>query len=512
MKRGVVYLVGAGPGDLGLVTLRARELIAGADVLVYDYLVHPDLVDWCRPGCEVTYVGKKAGFHAMPQSEIEQLLIAHAAAGKSVVRLKGGDPYVFGRGGEEAKALAAAGLAFQVVPGVTAALAAGAYAGIPLTHRNTSASLIFVTGHEDPEKHELQVDWASLGTLRNTTLAIYMGMGHLVEITAKLQAGGMAATTPAAVVQWASLGRQRSVAAPISELAEAVTKAGLKAPAIVLIGDVVQHQEAVDWFEHLPLFGRRIAITRTRSQNSELRAKLEHLGAEVLELPLIKVEPVRPRDEIVDVFSELGTYDWIVFTSPNGVRGFFDCFFKAYDEIRNLGLLRFACVGEATKAAIEAYHLKVECVPKVATADALADAMIASGSLDSAKVVVVTGNLNRATLIKRLEEEGHAIVDRLQLYETTTVSLADDPAAADFREKGADAVLFASSSAVTAFRHQAAALQLDEKAQQPSLGSIGPQTTMTLRESGLTPDFEAKSPGIDQLVAALVKHVGKSTA
>ena len=268
MKRGLVFLVGAGPGDLGLVTLRARELIADTDVLVYDYLVHPELVDWCRPGCEVIYVGKKAGFHAMPQADIEKLLVDRAKAGKTVVRLKGGDPYVFGRGGEEAKALAAAKIAFEVVPGVTAALAAGAYAGIPLTHRNTSASLIFVTGHEDPEKHELQVDWPALGGLKNTTLAIYMGMGHLAEIAAGLLKGGMDASTPAAVVQWASLGRQRSVASTIANLPQVVTDAGLAAPAIILVGDVVKHQEAVDWFEHLPLFGRRIAITRTRQRTA----------------------------------------------------------------------------------------------------------------------------------------------------------------------------------------------------------------------------------------------------
>lgn len=512
MSKGVVFLVGAGPGDLGLVTFRAKALIEAADVLVYDYLVHPDLVDWCKDGCEVVYVGKKAGFHAMPQAEIEALLVDRASQGKQVVRLKGGDPYVFGRGGEEAKALAAAGVKFEVVPGVTAALAAGAYAGIPLTHRNTSSSLVFVTGHEDPEKHTLQVDWPALGALKNTTLAIYMGMGRLADIMSGLQAGGMSPSTPAAVVQWASLGRQRSVAATVGDLPARVTEAGLKAPAIILVGDVVRHQEAVDWFEHLPLFGRRIAITRTRQQNSELRAKLEHLGADVLELPLIKVDPVRPRDEIVDVFAELGSYDWIVFTSPNGVKGFFDCFFRAYDEIRNLGMLRFACVGDATRAAIEAYRVKVECMPKVATADALADALIATDSLDSAKVVVITGNLNRDTLAKRLEEEGRAIVDRLQLYETTKTDLSAHPAAADFREGGADAVLFASSSAVTAFRDQAAALQLETGARRPALGSIGPQTTETLTSAGLKPDFEAKSPGIDALIDALVKHLGKSTS
>jgi uroporphyrinogen III methyltransferase / synthase len=507
MAAGIVYLVGAGPGDLGLVTLRAKALIEQAEVLVYDYLVHPELVAWCLPDCEVVYVGKKAGFHALPQGEIESLLVDRARAGKRVVRLKGGDPFVFGRGGEEVRALAAAGLAFEVVPGVTAALAAGAYAGIPLTQRNTSSALICLTGHEDPTKHELQVDWRSFGGLKNSTLAIYMGMGRLPDIVAGLLAGGLDPATPAAVVQWASLGRQRSLAAPVAELPEAVKAAGLGAPAIILIGAVVRDHETVDWFEHLPLFGRRIAITRTRRQNSELRPRLEHLGAEVLELALTETRPVKPREALVEVFAELGSYDWIVFTSPNGVTQFFARFCEAFDDVRALGLMRFAAVGEATRREIERNRVRVECVPETATAEALADALIATGSLDSAKIVVVTGNLNRDTLVTRLEQEGRAIVDRLQVYETVPVDLRDDPAAEDFRARGADAVLFASSSAVETFAAQAAALLPGPDARRPRLGSIGPQTTASLRALGQAPDFEAASPGLDALVAALVENL-----
>jgi uroporphyrinogen III methyltransferase / synthase len=503
---GKVFLVGAGPGDLGLVTFRARELLGAADVLVYDYLVHPDLLGWCRPDCEVIYVGKKAGFHAMPQEEIEALLVARARAGKTVVRLKGGDPFVFGRGGEEARSLARDGIPFEVVPGVTAALAAGAYAGIPLTQRNTSSSLVFVTGHEDPTKHELQVDWRKLGTLKNTTLAIYMGMGHLAEIMRELQAGGLPADTPAAVVQWASLGRQRSVAGTVSDLPERVAQAKLSAPAIIFVGEVVRHQETVDWFEHLPLFGRRVAITRHRDGNSELRAKLEHLGAEVVELPLIRVVSDVDKHTLFEVLSELGSYDWIAFTSANGVRVFFEEFFRIYDEIRNLGLLRFACIGEATAREIRRHHIKVECQPDVATAEALAEALIETGSLESAKVVVVTGNLNRDVLVQKLEE-AHAIVDQLPLYKTEKPDLTEDAAVADFRQRGADAVLFASSSAVEAFVGQAKHLQLDPEARRPLAGSIGPQTTATMKKIGMPVDFEAEKPGLDELITALVRKL-----
>jgi uroporphyrinogen III methyltransferase/synthase len=502
--KGIVHLVGAGPGEPGLVTLRARELIAAADVLVHDHLVHPALLQWRRADCEVLFAGKTAGCHTLPQEEIEAALVKHAQAGKKVVRLKGGDPLVFGRGGEEARALAAAGVAFEIVPGVTAALAAGAYAGIPLTRRGVSASLVFLTGHEDPAKPGTQVDWRAFGALKNTTLAIYMGMGQLRHILAELVAGGLAAATPAAVVQWASLGRQRSVAGTAATLAGLVEKAGLASPAIILVGEVVRGHEATDWFEHLPLFGRRVAITRTRDQNSELRDKLEALGAEVLELPLIRVTKDVDRHGLVEILTELGQYDWIVFTSANGVRFFFEEFFKGFPDVRALGGLRFACIGAATAREIEQLHLKVECQPDTATGESLADALIATGSLDNAKVIVVTGNLNRDTLVKKLEQEGRAIVDRLLLYATARTDLAADPVAADFRARGADAILFASSSAVASFASQADALKLEKGATKPLVGSIGPQTTATIKEHELAADFTAKQPSLDALVAATV--------
>lgn len=509
MSSGIVHLVGAGAGDLGLFTLRARELIAAADVLVYDYLVHPEAVKWCRAECEVLYVGKKAGCHTVPQEEIEALLVKHATAGKKVVRLKGGDPYIFGRGGEEARSLAKAGVPFEVVPGVTAALAAGAYAGIPLTFRNVSTSLVFLTGHEDPTKAGgAQVDWRSFGALKNTTLAIYMGMGRLEFILAELRAGGLSAETPAAVVQWASLGRQRSVSGTVADLAARVAKAGLAAPAIVFVGEVVRDHEAIDWFERLPLFGRRVAITRTRDQNSELREKLETLGAEVLELPLINITKDVSKYGLVEILSELGSYDWIVFTSANGVRYFFEEFLKGFKDIRALGLLRFACIGKATAREIEKHHIRVECMPDDATGSSLAEALIETGSLDSAKVIVVTGNLNRDKLVKKLEA-ARAIVDRLPLYKTEKTDLENDPVADDFRQHGADAILFASSSAAESYHAQGASLKLAPGAKKPLVGSIGEQTTETLVEQGMKPDFVAAKPNLDALIASLMKHLAK---
>ncbi len=502
---GIVHLVGAGAGDLGLFTLRAKELISAADVLVYDYLVHPEAVKWCRAECEVVYVGKKAGCHTVPQEEIEALLVTHAQAGKKVVRLKGGDPYIFGRGGEEARTLAKAGVAFEVVPGVTAALAAGAYAGIPLTFRNVSTSLVLLTGHEDPNKTGgSQVDWRSFGALKNTTLAIYMGMGRLEFILSELRAGGLSADTPAAVVQWASLGRQRSVSGTVADLAARVVEAKLAAPAIIFVGEVVRDHEAIDWFEHLPLFGRRVAITRTRDQNSELREKLETLGAEGLELPLINIAKDVSKYGLVEILAELGSYDWIVFTSANGVRYFFEEFLKGFSDIRALGLLRFACIGKATAREIESRHIRVECMPDTATGASLADALIETGSLDSAKVIVVTGNLNRDKLVKKLEA-ARAIVDRLPLYRTEKTDLSADPVADDFRQRGADAILFASSSAAESYHAQADSLELAAGAKKPLIGSIGEQTTETLVEHGMTPDFVAEKPSLDALIAAMAQ-------
>jgi uroporphyrinogen III methyltransferase / synthase len=507
MTKGKVYLVGAGPGDPGLVTCRAKELIASADVVVYDYLVHPELLAWCRADCEKIYVGKRPQRHSRPQEEIESILVARAEAGRTVVRLKGGDPFVFGRGGEEARRLAADGIPFEVVPGITAALAAGACAGIPLTQRNTSSALVFLTGHEDPQTHALATDWRRYGALPDATLAIYMGMGHLRQILSELMAGGLPPATPAAVVQWASLVRQRSVTGTAATLADLAESRQLEAPAVILIGEVVRGHEKVNWFEQLPLLGRRIVVTRAREQAGELRKKLESLGADVLELPLIEVRAKADRDTILEIFAEIGHYDWVVFTSANGVRHFFDLFLKGFRDLRALGVMRVACVGEATARLVRALHLEVEICPAGGTAAELAEAMIATGSLDHARVLVITGNLNRETLVQNLEE-GRAIVDTFQVYENVRTDLTQDPAAEEFRQHGADAVLFASSSAVHAFAAQAAALQPAAGIARPFAGSIGPRTSEAMRKAGIRVEFEAKGSNVDALVDALIERLG----
>ena len=505
-EQGTVYLVGAGPGDPGLITRRAHDLLGEADVLVYDHLVHPDLLQVCREDCEKLYVGKMAGQYSVRQEKIQAILVEQIRAGhRVVVRLKGGDPLVYGRGGDEARHLREHGVAFEIVPGVTAAAAAAAYTGIPLTQRHTSSSVTFLTGHEDPVKGTGVIDWPRWGALE-TTLCIYMGMARLADIVDGLIEGGRDPQTPAAVVQWASTPLQRSCRAPLAELPGRVAEAGLGAPAVVIVGDVVTYGENLNWYEERPLFGRRVVVTRNRAQAGELRERLERLGAEVLEIPLIRVSPDHNESIWSEILEELGSYDWLVFASANGVKHFFDYLLKKHPDIRNLGAMRIAAVGKATARAVEAYRLTCELVPEKATAEGLADALIETGSLDSAKVLVVTGNRGGEKLISRLESEAFAIVDRLPVYKTELEKLDDAPAVGDFRERGADYIVFTSSSTVQSFAEQAPSLKLGPSAKHPLACSIGPVTTEKLKGYGITVHVEPKQSNLDALVEAIRAH------
>ncbi|MFT5824970.1 MAG: uroporphyrinogen III methyltransferase/synthase [Yoonia sp.] len=505
---GTVYLIGAGPGDLGLITVRARELIETADVLLYDYLANPKLLEWTRQGAETIYVGKSSGQHSIPQDEIEEILVNRAQKGLNVVRLKGGDPFVFGRGGEEIEQLEIDKIPFEIVPGITAALATAAYAGIPLSHRDYSSAITFLTGHENPEKHTLSIDFKDYGQNKGT-LCIYMGIGQLPRIVGELQAGGMAGSTPVAIVQWATLNRQRSLFSTIDSVAADLAASGITAPAMIIIGEVVANRTKTDWFEGRPLMGKRVVVTRARDQAGQLTALLESNGAEVIELPFIQVKPDVNQQQLAEILAGIAIYEWIIFTSVNGVKSFFDLFYKAFDDIRCLGPMRIAAVGSATAREIAKHHLKVDLVPEKANGDALATAFIKNEGIESIQMLVVTGNQNRETLVKRLETEGGAIVDTLPLYKTSKTDLSNHPAAERFRTEGADAVLFTSSSTVKSFVDQAAALTLEPGATKPVFGSIGPLTTKTLEEFGLPVEFESKHASLDHFVNDLTEHLNR---
>ena len=368
--KGKVYLIGAGPGDPGLMTLKGRELMERADCLVYDALAAPAMLAWLKPGCEQVYVGKRAGNHAMPQEEINQLLVKSAAKYACTVRLKGGDPYVFGRGGEEALALHAAGIPFEVVPGVSSAIAGPAYAGIPVTHRDFCNQFTVFTGHEGAHKTEPTLDIAGIAAAKGTKVML-MGMSRLRETMLALMEAGQGADVPAAAIQWAATGRQRSVVATVATLADAVEAAGVASPAVVVIGEVVTLAPQLDWRAGLPLCGRRVVVTRTREQASELSIQLEALGADVMELPTIRIADPTDKRDFAEAVVDAPHYDWLVFSSPNGVRRFFQAFFAVYEDIREIGGARIAAVGPGTAAELKKYGLMVDIMPRKAVAEEL---------------------------------------------------------------------------------------------------------------------------------------------
>ena len=349
---GICYLVGAGPGDLGLVTLRAKELIERADVLVYDALSSPALLTWAKPGCEKINAGKRAKDHVLSQEETNALIVEKTKAGKSVVRLKGGDPMIFGRGGEEAAELAAAGVAFEIVPGISSTIAGPAYAGIPVTHRDHNTQLTIFTGHEDPTKGFSSIDFAQLAKAPGTKVFV-MGVARLREITGAFVKNGAAPETPIALTQWATTGAQKTIAGTLTDIADIAEREKFGSPAVAVIGSVVNEREKINWFENRPLFGKRIVVTRTREQAGGLSKALGELGADVIELPTIRIEHPEDRQSFAELVTHAHEYDWLVFTSPNGVERFFDAFFATYPDARSLGNPRIAAIGNGTAKKIK---------------------------------------------------------------------------------------------------------------------------------------------------------------
>jgi uroporphyrinogen III methyltransferase/synthase len=485
-----VFLVGAGPGDPGLLAVRAAELIARADVVLYDRLIPPEALAGARPEAELIYVGKEGGGPQMPQAEIDRLLVQHGAADRLVVRLKGGDPFVFGRGGEEALALRAAGIPFEVVPGITAGVAAPAYAGIPVTHRDVASGVAFVTGHEDPSKPETALDWPALAAFPGT-LVFYMGVRALPRIAERLTAGGRPADEPAAVVERGTLPDQRTLTATLGDVAERAAAAGIRAPAVTVVGSVVRLQESLAWLEARPLHGRTVAVTRARPQASALAARLRELGAAVVEAPAIRVVPVEA--ELPDV----AAYDLVCITSPNGARELFGRLFAAGLDARALAGRTVAAIGPGTAAALREHGIAPDVVPGRSVAEGLVEAL---ADVTVTRALVVRGREGRDVLPDALRARG-ASVDVLVLYETRAEPL--DPAVAR-AAAGADYVTFTSASTVRFFLAATGSLP------GARLASIGPATSAALRAAGLEPDLEADPHTPDGLVAALVADATRS--
>lgn len=499
-SQGKVYLIGAGPGDPGLMTLKGRDLIAQADCLVYDALVAPAMLGWLKPGCEKIYVGKRAGNHAMPQEQMNELLVSCAGRYDCTVRLKGGDPYVFGRGGEEALALSAAGVPFEVVPGVSSAIAGPASAGIPVTHRDCCTQFTVFTGHEGAHKAESTLDIPGIAAAKGTKVML-MGMNRLRETLTALMAAGQGGEVPAAAIQWAATGRQRSVCATVATLADAVESAALGAPAVVVIGEVVSLAPQLDWRSRLPFCGQRIVVTRTREQASDLSRQLEALGADVLELPTIRIADPTDKRDFAEAVVDSPHYDWLVFSSPNGVRRFFQAFFAVYEDIREIGGARIAAVGPGTAAELKKYGLMVDVMPRKAVAEELIAEFDRKGDefggVANVTMLWVHGEQARRVIYDELMKR-QAIVDECLAY--STVPEMEDATGARERllQEGADVITFTSSSTVRHF--MALNLPLPEGCR---IASIGPVTTATLAEYGLKPDVEAAEHTIPSLVEAV---------
>ncbi len=478
---GTVYLVGAGPGDEGLITLRGAELLASADVILHDQLIGPRALEGARSDAELIDVGKIGGGKQVPQEVTNELMIEHALAGRSVVRLKGGDPFVFGRGGEEAIACLERGIAVEVVPGVTAGIAASAYAGIPVTQRGVSSAVAFVTGHENPEKPETQIDWPALAAFPGT-LVFYMGVRSLGQIAEALISGGRPGEQPAAVIERGTFAAQREVVGTLETIAQIAEEAEIKAPAITVIGDVAALGEEIGWRDAArPLAGKTIAVTRARAQASALAARLSALGAEVVEAPAIKIEPLKPK------LPDLAGYDLLCLTSPNGV----EKLFAALGDARDLAGLTIAAIGPGTARALLDHGIKADIVPDRSVAEALVEALV---DVPTQRALIARAEEARDVLPDALRARG-AEVDLLALYRTVAEPLDDRARAAAL---GADYATFTSASSARFFHEAAGTLD------GPRLVSIGPVTSEQLRELGYEPAVEASEHTPDGLVAALI--------
>ena len=497
-EAGIVYLVGAGPGDPGLITVRGKDLIASCDAVVHDALANPALYADTR--ATLHDVGKRGGStDSARQDEINGLLVRLAREGKRIVRLKGGDPFVFGRGSEEAQALAAAGIPFEVVPGVTAGIAAPAYAGIPVTHRGAATSVTFVTGHEDPVKGAPTVDWNALARAGGT-LVLYMGVRSLGRIVAALRDAGMSPNTPAAAVQWGTRADQRTLVATLSTLEEGVEQAGLEAPVIFVIGRVVALRDEIWWLERRPLFGWRVLVTRAQSPRSSLTSALTDAGAEVVEAPSTRIEPLDPGC-VRGVIAHLEAYDWIVFTSQNGVDLFWTALRHAGMDTRALAGLRVAAVGPATAASLLDRGLAVDVTPQRYVAEGVLEALAARDDVAGRRVLYVAAEGARDVLPNGLTAMG-ARVDVAPIYRSVP-DIAGGDAIRAFADAATDHSLaaFTSASAVRTF-----AEAVGEAKDSVAAASIGPATTAAAREAGLTVCVEAEQATIPSLVQAIVAY------
>jgi uroporphyrinogen III methyltransferase / synthase len=502
VKKGKVYLVGAGPGDPGLLTLRGKELLELAEVVIYDYLANEEFLKFTHPQAEHIYVGKKGGAHTMSQEEINRLLV-QKGRDRVVVRLKGGDPFVFGRGGEEAQVLVAAGIPFEVVPGVTAAIAVPAYAGIPLSHRDYAASMAFITGHERGDQADSKIAWEKLATGVGT-LVFFMGVKNLPEICRSLMAHGRTSATPVAVIRWGTTPEQRTVTGTLQDIAERVAQANLKPPAITVVGEVVRLREELNWFEQRPLFGHRVVVTRAREQASEFKTILTELGAHCIEFPTIAIEPPPSWEPLDAAINSVATYAWVIFTSVNGVRFFMERLRLTGRDVRDLHGVRLAAIGPKTAETLEQYGLRPDLVPNEYRAESILEGLLGE-EIKGKRVLLPRAMVARDVLPETLRQRG-ATVDVVPAYQTVLPRERTTEMMERLRSGEIDCLTFTSSSTVSNFFslfERGAILPL---LKDVCIACIGPITAKTAEEHGLKVDVMPSEYTITGLVTALRSH------
>lgn len=505
---GKVYLVGAGPGDPDLITQKGLRCLQKAEVVIYDHLVNPRLLEETQKGAELVYVGKKAGRHARAQAQINRLLVQKAEEGRVVVRLKGGDPFVFGRGGEEALALAESKIPFEIVPGITAATAVPAYAGIPVTHRGFTSTLLMVTGHEDPNKESSDIDWQKISTGAGT-LTFFMGVHNLRLIVRKLLDCGRSPQTPVALIRWGTEPSQQTLTGTLEGIVQRAQKAQFRPPAIIIVGEVVRLREKLNWFESKPLFGKRIVVTRSRAQASTLSHGLRELGAEVLEFPTVKIVPpddFRPLDVSID---HMDTYDWIVFTSVNGVNALLNRTLERGKDVRDLKGPKICAIGPATRQGIESLLLKVDLQPEKFVAEEIVERLSRTDNLDRKMILLPRADQARSYLPHALRNHG-ARVDDVVAYKTVQESGQKEEVLEQLRDHQIDWITFTSSSTVRNFHQIVGQDNFARLKGRFKTATIGPVTSETLREFGAEPTVEAEEytvPGLVKAIAAYHENV-----
>lgn len=503
MKEGKVYLVGAGPREPDLVTVRAVECLKRADVVIYDFLAAPELLKHVREGAETIYVGKKGGDHTLSQDKINEVMVARAKQGRTIVRLKGGDPFIFGRGGEEAEVLAEAGIQFEVVPGVTSAVAAPAYAGIPLTHRLYTSTVAFVTGHEDPTKKHSSIDWSKLATGVGT-LVFLMGVKNLAKIAERLMAAGRDPETPVAVVRWGTTPQQTTVVGTLDTIVAEVQAADLKPPATIVVGEVIKLRDSLNWFEKRALFGRTVVVTRARAQASELVRRLSDLGAACLESPTIKVVPPEDWSPLDAAIDNLGTYDWLVFTSVNGVSFFFERLYEKDNDVRALKDVSTAAIGPTTAKRLRDFGLKSDIIPETYRAESIVEAF-KQEPMNGKRVLLPRAKEARPVLPVELRKMG-AIVNEIAAYQTEQARENVDVLIRRLEEGSIDLLTFTSSSTVRNFKALLPPERFESLIEGVTVAAIGPITAETARELGFKVDIMAQDYTIDGLCEAILRH------